>query len=328
MVLTLFTICGCTDDNEAKISDTRFAMDTFIKIDAYSPDHSAVRLAEDAAFQEFQQAAIQTDRFNDGGKGSLWQLNHTAAGQNMQPARHLAALLQFYTLQNEPEVDITLGALSDLWLQGKETSTVPDENTIRDALQHCGRSKLIFNASTNTAARTDNNTIIDLGSIAKGYAVDIAAAELQKSQAVSAALINGGGNIKVLGQKPGGGPWVIAVQHPRKENSFLGTVILQPGQAAATSGDYQRYYEAEGQRWHHLLSPQTGCPSRLHQSVTVIAPSALEADYNSTLLFLKENAGIQNYLAQKPELGAIIVNADGSIWVSPNLKQFWHPAEE
>ena len=69
-------------------------------------------------------------------------------------------------------------------------------------------------------------------------------------------------------------PWRVAIQHPRDPEAFLGTVMLHDGQSAATSGDYQRYYELNGIRYHHILDPQTGQPSRLHQSVTVIAPSA------------------------------------------------------
>lgn len=80
-------------------------------------------------------------------------------------------------------------------------------------------------------------------------------------------------------------PWRVAIQHPRDPEAFLGTVMLHDGQSAATSGDYQRYYELNGIRYHHILDPQTGQPSRLHQSVTVIAPSALDADYHSTLFF-------------------------------------------
>ena len=205
---------------------------------------------------------------------------------------------------------------------------MPNAAAVKEALSHSGRGKISYDAKTGTAVRNDSAAIIDLGAVAKGYAVDAAAQTLAESQNISAALVNGGGNIKVVGQKPDGKPWVIAVQHPRRENKVLGTITLQPGQAAATSGDYQRYYEAERQRWHHLLSPQNGCPVNLHQSVTVIAPTALEADYNSTLLFLKDDVAIKTYLNAHTELAAVIVNHDGSLWVSPNLQQIWRPAQE
>lgn len=331
LALLLFTLpglYGCAPQNAGKISDTRFAMDTFIKIDAYGTDDAAVQKAADAAFSAIQQIAAQTDRFNDGGNGSLWQLNHAAPGEAVTPAPHLAQLLQFCAERQQPEVDITLGAVSDLWLAAKQNGVVPQGEAIAAALQHSGRDKFYYDAAAGIAAKKDAGTVIDLGAVAKGYAVDAAANILQNSQAVQAALINGGGNIKAIGTKPDGKPWVIAVQHPRQSDKFLGTLILQPGQAAATSGDYQRYYEAQGERWHHLLLPQTGCPARLHQSVTVIAPSALEADYHSTLLFLKEPAAVQAYLTEHQELAAVAVAANGDVWVSPNLQQLWQPAQE
>ena len=327
LLLVLFITGGC-GQSEVKISDTRFAMDTFIKIDAYGTDEAALKQATNNALQCVQQIATQTDRFNDGGAGSLYRLNKADSGEPFTPATHLAALLGFYAQKQDNEVDITLGRVSDLWLQGSKTGTVPAEAAIKNALLHSGRRKLNYNAQTNTAVKADAALAVDLGAIAKGYAVDKAADVLQQSKAVRAALINGGGNIKVLGSKSDGKPWLIAVQHPRQSDKFLGTVILQPGQAAATSGDYQRYFEAEGKRWHHIISPQTGCPVDLHQSVTVIAPTALEADYNSTLLFLKTDDEIKTYLAQRPQLAAIVVSADGSVWASPNLAQLWQSAED
>ena len=327
-LLALALLVGGCGTAAEKVSDTRFAMDTFITIDAYGANSDDVRAAENSAFNKFQQIAIETDRFNDGGAGSLWQLNHAAAGQKVQLAPHTAAILDYCANKNGPEFDITLGAVSDIWLAAKEEGVVPDTAAVKEALSHSGRDKIIYDAATGTAVRHDSPTIIDLSAVAKGYAVDVAAQTLSESKNISAALVNGGGNIKVIGQKPDGKPWVIAVQHPRRENKVLGTITLQPGQAAATSGDYQRYYEAEGQRWHHLLSPQNGYPASLHQSVTVIAPTALEADYNSTLLFLKDNAAIKTYLNAHTKLAAIIVNHDGSLWVSPNMQQIWRPAQE
>ena len=122
-------------------------------------------------------------------------------------------------------------------------------------------------------------------------------------------------------------PWRVAIQPPRDPDAFLGTVMLRDGQSAATSGDYQRYYELNGIRYHHILDPQTGQPSRLHQSVTVIAPSALDADYHSTLFFLLPTTEIKNRLTAAKDLAVVIVENDGSIFVSENLQQTWQPAK-
>ena len=203
-LLALALLVGGCGTAAEKVSDTRFAMDTFITIDAYGANGDDVMAAENSAFNKFQQIAIETDRFNDGGAGSLWQLNHAAAGQKVQLAPHTAAILDYCANKNGPEFDITLGAVSDIWLAAKEEGVVPDTAAVKEALSHSGRDKIIYDAATGTAVRHDSATIIDLSAVAKGYAVDVAAQTLSESKNISAALVNGGGNIKVIGQKPDG----------------------------------------------------------------------------------------------------------------------------
>ncbi len=323
MAVLALAVCGC--GSTQKISDTRFAMDTFIKIDVYGSGEKSLQRAAGEALQQIQSIAGQTDRFNDGGPGSLYRVNNAPPDTPVKTAPHLAALLAYYNNKQEQEVDITLGGVSDIWQEAKQSGSIPPQDKLAAALKNTGRGSFYYNSKEQTLIRRNAAVQLDLGALAKGYAVEEAARILQADSAVKAALINAGGNIKVIGQKPDGKPWRIAVQHPRDEKKVLGNLILNPGQAAATSGDYQRFYESGGLRWHHLLSPADGRPVRYHQSVTVIADSALEADYNSTLLFLLPDEGINAYLARHPELSAIIVNADGTVWHTANISGSWQP---
>ena len=322
-----FMVSGCGKTEPVKVSETNFAMDTFIKIDAYSAEPGAARLAVDDAMQAFQTVAVETDRFNDGGPGSLFDANQHAAVQSVKVAPHLAQLLTWLEQQSEPRFDITLAPVSDLWQQHREQKTVPAQDELNAALTHTGRDKYHFDAATQSLTYSDPATRLDLGAVAKGYAVDVAAATLKKHSGLECALINAGGNIKAVGNKPGNVPWRVAVQHPRQADSYLGTLLLTDGQAAATSGDYQRYYEVDGVRYHHILDVQNGQPVRLHQSVTVLAPSAVAADYHSTLFFVLPTDEIQKRLAADSSLAVVIVEADGSIFVSGNLQKIWQPAE-
>lgn len=326
LILTLIS-SGCRQTEPAKISDTRFAMDTFIKIDAYSDTPGEARLAVDGAMQTFQNIAAAADRYNDGGTGSLYAVNLTAPAAPVKVSPQLTTLFTYLNYKPDPHLDISIAPIVDLWQQARSQSTLPDPSALSETLKHTGKDKYHFDESAQTLRYNDPLTRLDLGSVAKGYAVDAAAIAIKKHSAVNCALINAGGNIKAVGNKPGNLPWRVAIQHPRKADRFLGTVLLTDGQAAATSGDYQRYYELDGIRYHHLLNAQNGQPSRLHQSVTVIAPSALDADYHSTLFFLLPTTEIQKRLRTNTNLAVVIVEPDGSIFVSENLHKTWQPTE-
>jgi thiamine biosynthesis lipoprotein len=126
--------------------------------------------------------------------------------------------------------------------------------------------------------------VLDIGGVAKGYALDLAAAEIERL-GFRAAIVNAGGDIKVLGEKPGGGPWRIAVRHPRRRDAFMGCLNLGPG-SVATSGDYERSFTFEGRTYHHILDPRDGMPSGRSVSVTVIGPDAGLCDALATGLFV------------------------------------------
>jgi FAD:protein FMN transferase len=137
---------------------------------------------------------------------------------------------------------------------------------------------------------------IDLGGIAKGYAVDRAVESL-RSWGVSNALVTAGGDLYALGHSPEGDPWQIGIQSPFDDGSLIATLPLEDG-AIATSGDYQRYFEHGGRRYHHLLDPQTAEPHRgpVH-SITVTASSCMTADAAATAIFGCPRAEAHHVLA-------------------------------
>ncbi len=123
---------------------------------------------------------------------------------------------------------------------------------------------------------TNRETGVDLGGIAKGHAIDRAIERLREKGIVQ-ALVNVGDDLRALGGHPQGGPWKIGVRHPRRPGELLEIIDLQEG-ALATSGDYENYFIRDGRRYPHLLDPHTGLPADYHQSLTVKAPTAMEAD--------------------------------------------------
>lgn len=191
--------------------------------------------------------------------------------------------------------DITVGGLSDLWSIGKEGERIPKEKEISDALESIDYKKI----------RIENGTvyyedgIIDLGAVGKGFACDLIKAYLS-SENVKGAVVSVGGSILAYGDyNDKGDKWSIAIRHPRSESEFLGVIRLDEG-FVSTSGDYERYFEKDGKRYHHIFDARTGMPASSGLiSVTVVADSGLLSDALSTACFIvgeeKGKALIEKY---------------------------------
>lgn len=191
--------------------------------------------------------------------------------------------------------DITVGGLSDLWSIGKEGERIPTEKEISDALESIDYKKI----------RIENGTvyyedgIIDLGAVGKGFACDLIKAYLS-SENVKGAVVSVGGSILAYGDyNDKGDKWSIAIRHPRSESEFLGVIRLDEG-FVSTSGDYERYFEKDGKRYHHIFDARTGMPASSGLiSVTVVADSGLLSDALSTACFIvgeeKGKALIEKY---------------------------------
>ena len=169
----------------------------------------------------------------------------------------------------------------------------------------------------------------DLGGYAKGYALDRAAAIL-RARGVHIALINIGGNVMALGRK-GDAPWRVGIQHPRKPES-MATVDLRDGEAIGTSGDYQRYFELDGERMCHLIDPRSGQPVRHTESLTVLMPAqsgaGARSDADSKPLFIVGRASWQALAARMGVVNALRVDADGSVEATPGMQARMQTADK
>jgi len=186
---------------------------------------------------------------------------------------------QHYARLSDAAIDITIQPLVELWgFYQMQWATVPPLEKIDSVLKKIGIDRIELDIAKEAVSLHEDSRL-DLGSIAKGYAVDQAVAAL-RARGVPAALVNLGGNIGVLGLPPGKRPWTIGIKHPREER-LIGEVRFWHG-AVATSGDYYRYFEVNGKRYSHLLDPRSGWPVQDIASFTVVAPNATAADALST----------------------------------------------
>jgi thiamine biosynthesis lipoprotein len=169
--------------------------------------------------------------------------------------------------------------------------------------------------SRNSAVR------LDFGGFAKGYAVDKAIEHLQEL-GITNAIVNAGGDLRAIGRH-GDRPWRVGIRHPRQPG-VLASVDARDDESIFTSGDYERYYEYEGQRYHHIIDPHSGYPARGVKSVTVFDERADRADAAATALFV---AGVGQWYEVARSMGVngvMLVADDGTIYMTPNLKQRIH----
>ena len=189
---------------------------------------------------------------------------------------------QFWRLSNGA-FDVTVGPLLELWGFADKRYSLPKKNAVRKNLALVGCDKIIFNIDDNVIKFKLSGMKIDLGAIAKGYAIDRAVKKLKES-GVRSCLINAGGQVYCLGDKFGR-PWRVAVRGYTGKG-HAGYLELKD-QSVATSGGYEQYFIKDNKRYCHILNPKTGFPVDLNvERVTVVAPSALTADALSTSIFV------------------------------------------
>jgi thiamine biosynthesis lipoprotein len=167
-------------------------------------------------------------------------------------------------------------------------------------------------SNTNPAVK------LDMGAIAKGYALDVVIKDL-KSMGINNAIINAGGGIKALGQH-GDRPWHIGIRDPRS-SGVIASVDVHDGESVSTSGDYERFYDYQGKRYCHILDPRTGYPADKTRSVTVIDHDGTLADAASTALFV---AGPAQWLSIAKDMGitqAMLIDTDGVMYMTPLMQK-------
>jgi thiamine biosynthesis lipoprotein len=185
------------------------------------------------------------------------------------------------SLASSGAFDPTLGEIVALWGFDSDRPHLPEADDIAEALGKAGYKRLLLAPSS----RDGSPIWLDLGGVAKGYAVDEAVKVLRK-RAVGGGIVNAGGDLRTFGLKPGGKLWKIGVQDPDHPQELAGVLTLREA-AVATSGDYQRYFEEGGVRYHHILDPATGHPARSGlRGTTVIAPDCALADALATAAFV------------------------------------------
>lgn len=303
-----------------------FLMDTLVSISTFGADTDLLQQATRDAFAEMRRITELTDRFSSSDNSSfntsdVNRINKMAGVQPVQVDPDVYAMIeaaQEYYLLTKGAFDITVGPLMDLWGFGKNNQHVPDQQELQDTLSIVGGDKLILDKKNRTVFLSEKGMSLDLGAVAKGYAVEKAASILQQ-HGITKALINAGGNIRVIGEKSAHNPWLVGIQDPRAASELVGVLKLI-NEAATTSGDYNRTFTIDGKQYHHIISPLTGFPSVSNISVTVITPDAFKGDLLSTALFLLDSKEALNLAEKLPDTEVLLITSKKEILVTTSLK--------
>ena len=214
-----------------------------------------------------------------------------------------------YSKKTKGDFDITVGKSSKLWNDAINSKTLPTDEEIQTARETIGYTALSEGNLSNAS--------LTLGAIAKGYASD-RILEILKNSGIDSAMINLGGNIYALGTQGMGKPWNIGIQDPQNPDKTIGRLKIRDS-AVVTSGNYIRYFDFNGTRYHHIINPHTGMPANSGLiSVTIISPDATTADALSTASF---TGGLEEGISLISEFGVmgIFITDDNNIYYSHEL---------
>lgn len=302
-------------DHEA-VRRSRLMMGTVVEIMAEGEETAKLDAAVDAAFAEMARLDQLLSRYNETSDVSRLSQSATGSEVSTETAEVIALGLQVAQKSNGA-FDLTLGRLKSLWNMDQDEPSIPDANAIAGALQGAGPRALSLQGVL--VHKSMPQLQVDLGGIAKGYAVDRAIAIL-KQHGVPSAAVNAGGDMYLLGKRTER-PWRIGIQHPRQEQEVLATVQISD-RAVVTSGDYERFFEQDGVRYHHIFDPKSGYPARRCQSVTIITDSVALGDALATAVFVLGPEDGLRLLQDFPMSEGLVIAADGSRHASPGWESY------
>ncbi len=307
--------------NEAHmVARSGLAMGSSLTLMAWTADDDPANRAFDAVFTEFNRLDALMSVWKPG--SDVLRLNE-AAGQHPVPVSRetLEALTTARQISEwtAGKFDVTFGALSDVWkFDQDQDDSVPPASAIAARVGLINYRRLRLDEQAGTAFLERKGMRTHLGGIGKGLAVDHAVALLRQA-GLKDFSIQAGGDLYVAG-KHGDRAWRLGIADPRAPEGAVFARVELEDSTFSTSGDYERFFIKDGVRYHHILDPATGQPSRLSRSVTILSKRAILADGLSTGVFLLGPEKGMALIEQLPDVEGVIVGADNEVHVSSGLQ--------
>ena len=327
LVCLLLTGCAASAETQRYTASFLDVFDTASQLVIYSDSQEEANRLAQLVHSELLRYHQIFDQYNDWPKvAGVYEANQKAAVQPVAVEPELFELLQFskdmYTLTNG-KTNIAMGSVLKLWHQAREdglnhpeSAYLPDVSALQSASEHTNPEALILDETKGTVFFADPELQLDLGAIAKGYAVERVAEQLE-AEGVSGMLLSIGGNVRAIGVRPDGSPFSVGIQNPdlQSEQNHIAIVTLN-NVSLVTSGSYQRFYTVNGQQYHHIIDPVTLMPARYLWAVSVITEDSGMADALSTALFNLPVEEGRQLIASIPDTEALWVLMDGTLIMS------------
>ncbi len=317
LLIVLLLLSSCAPRPNAH-SRSFFVMDTVVTVTLYSASAKAAEEALTIAERHLKELDALWSRHRD--SGDVARINAAEAVCEGLDARTVALLrkAQDVSLKTGGCFDVTLAPVSDLWSQCAEEDRLPTEQELTAALALTGSNRFTLSEQTLTKPL---GMMLDLGGIGKGEAVS-SLIPLLRSEEITGGLISFGSNVAVFGSKPDGTPFRVGIRDPKNSGSTLGTLPLSDGTVLSVSGDYERYLTIGGERYHHILDPSSGYPSKsgLSSAVVLCADGGLADALSTALLVMGKDAAMSLHASGVYEFEAILISSEGEITLtSPSL---------
>ena len=306
-----FLLTGCSGaPAQEPETATFFAMDTAMDFTVYG-DAALLDEAETLIGSLEEQVSV-TDEHSD-----IYAIDHTGSGSLSGNAAELMEQALELCRRTGGALDISVYPIVRAWGFTTGSYQVPDEETIQSLLPLVDYTQIQYDAATGVVTLPEGMEI-DLGSVAKGYAGQLAA-QMLREHGVQSALLNLGGNVQTVGAKPDGSPWQIGIKDPQGEDAMM--VLSVEDQAVVTSGGYERYFEQDGQTYWHIMDPSTGHPADSGLlSVTIVGKQGIICDGLSSSLFVMGLEKAADLWAQSGDFEAVFVTASGEVYITEGLQ--------
>lgn len=331
--ISAFFTGGCALQNGADspaqpVRSTNTAMGTIIQQTVYAGENGQ-EVTEDILRQI---SGLEKDTLSKRLESSeIYQINASAGAEGgtelSKPLQEMLGQCLAVSEASDGAFDITMGSVVELWDidewagMDSEDYELPTEKAVQNALNNTGYENIILQ---DNRIFLPERMQLDLGAVGKGIALDEIRNFLDNREDVSGAVISAGGSILTYGKKPDGTSWKVAVVNPLNPAESIGYLSVEGGWCVSTSGDYERYVEKDGVRYHHILDPKTGYPADGGvSSVTILSENGLLSDALSTACFVlgKEKG---SYLAKQYGAEALFVNHEGEISMTEGMEKYFH----
>ena len=301
--------------NEEDESESRdiFAMDTYMTVTAYG-EHASE--AVDKAETEIKRLDGMLSTGNE--NSEVYKLNQNGEAVVSDDTAYLYERSEKIYKQTKGVFDISIYPVMDAWGFTTENYRIPAEDELSALLKNVDASKIQYDKKTKKIT-LPKNVKIDFGGIAKGY-TSSRIMQIYKKCGVTSGLVSLGGNVQLLGAKPDGSAWKVAVESPDEDGNYLG-ILQAKDKAVITSGGYERYFEKNGKKYHHIIDPSTGYPAENGlTSVTIISDDGTLADGLSTSLFIMGKEKAEKFWKKyNDKFDVILLTDDEQLYVSEGI---------